>query len=108
MAFSLEAKRQLYAKIILVMATNSLYLSIIHEYKIDFTTVHQTKFVLILGFSQTRFDTDRGEEQIQTLPSPDLELGVLPRLIAELANRRKRVEAMLKDKNAPGQAYAGM
>ena len=61
MAFSLDAKRQLYDKIILVLASNSLYLNIIHEYKIYFTTVqtvHQTKFVLILGFSQTRLDTD--------------------------------------------------
>ena len=42
-----------------------------------------------------------GEEQIPPVPSPDLELGVLPRLIAELVNRRKRVKAMLKDKGAP-------
>ena len=63
------------------------------------------KFVLMLGFFQTRFDTNRPpkdrEEQIPTVPLPDLEPGALPRFIAELVNRRKRVKEMLKDKNAP-------
>ena len=39
MAFSLEAKRQPYNKMILVMASNSQHISIIQEYDIDFTTV---------------------------------------------------------------------
>jgi len=103
----LDPKRKLYDKIILVMDFNSLYPSIIQEYNIDFTTIQPVppnevrSYTVFSNQDSTLIASQSGEEQIPPVPSPDLEPGVLPRLIAELVNRRKRVKAMLKDKSAP-------
>ncbi|KAG8835098.1 DNA-directed DNA polymerase alpha catalytic subunit pol1 [Serendipita sp. 399] len=78
-----EPKRGLWDKIILVMDFNSLYPSIIQEYNIDFTTVE-------------RGSTEEAEDQIPEVPPSELPQGVLPRLIAELVNRRRRVKALMK------------
>ncbi|KAH6916400.1 DNA polymerase alpha catalytic subunit [Coprinopsis sp. MPI-PUGE-AT-0042] len=72
-----EPKRGLWDNYILVMDFNSLYPSIIREYNIDFTTVEPT---------------DEDEVQVAA--------GVLPRLIANLVNRRKQVKSLMKDKSA--------
>lgn len=79
-----EPKRGLWDKIILVMDFNSLYPSIIQEYNIDFTTVE-------------RGSGEEEEDKIPDVPPSDIAQGVLPRLIAELVNRRKRVKALMKD-----------
>ncbi|EIW58350.1 DNA-directed DNA polymerase alpha catalytic subunit POL1 [Trametes versicolor FP-101664 SS1] len=82
-----EPKRGLWDKYILVMDFNSLYPSIIQEYNIDFTTVEAVE------------DED-GEEKIPEPPSSEVALGVLPRLIATLVNRRRQVKSLMKDKKA--------
>ena len=83
-----EPKRGLWDKYILVMDFNSLYPSIIQEYNIDFTTIVAPE------------DDENGQEQMPELPNQGIEQGVLPRLIAELVNRRRQVKALMKDKKA--------
>ncbi|KAG8857126.1 DNA-directed DNA polymerase alpha catalytic subunit pol1 [Serendipita sp. 411] len=87
-----DPKRGLWDKIILVMDFNSLYPSIIQEYNIDFTTVE-------------RGNTEEAEDQIPEIPSSELPQGVLPRLIAELVNRRRRVKALMKGQGASESDY---
>ncbi|TFK23220.1 DNA polymerase alpha catalytic subunit [Coprinopsis marcescibilis] len=82
-----EPKRGLWDTYILVMDFNSLYPSIIQEYNIDFTTVESVE------------EDESGEGKIPD-PPPKQDLGVLPRLIANLVNRRKQVKSLMKDKNA--------
>ncbi|VDC06072.1 unnamed protein product [Peniophora sp. CBMAI 1063] len=87
-----EPKRGLWDRYILVMDFNSLYPSIIQEYNIDFTTVEKVE------------DED-GEEKIPEPPSKDVSLGVLPRLIATLVNRRKQVKSLMKDRSLDPARY---
>ncbi|QRV74151.1 DNA polymerase family B [Ceratobasidium sp. AG-Ba] len=82
-----EPKRGLWDKFILVMDFNSLYPSIIQEYNIDFTTIDKT-------------DDETVEDKMPDLPPPEAPLGVLPRLIATLVNRRKQVKGLMKDRGA--------
>ncbi|KAL7410542.1 hypothetical protein BDY24DRAFT_399400 [Mrakia frigida] len=84
-----EPKRGLWDKYVLVMDFNSLYPSIIQEYNIDFTTLSVV----------TQNDAD-GEETIPDVPSTDVPQGVLPRIIAQLVNRRREVKNLMKSKNS--------
>lgn len=79
-----EPEKGLYDKFILVMDFNSLYPSIIQEYNICFTTVE-------------RNDTD--ENTVPEVPEEQT-LGVLPRLISTLVQRRRQVKSLMKDKKA--------
>lgn len=74
----------LYDKIILVMDFNSLYPSIIQEYNICFTTV------------------ERAGLDDKTVPQVPQEqaMGILPKLISNLVNRRRQVKNLMKDKSA--------
>ncbi|KAK6353233.1 DNA-directed DNA polymerase alpha catalytic subunit pol1, variant 2 [Orbilia brochopaga] len=80
----LEPERGLYDKFVLVMDFNSLYPSIIQEFNICFTTVERA---------------DLPEDQVPDVPQ-DQELGILPRLISTLVERRKQVKGLMKDKRA--------
>ena len=83
-----EPERGLYDKFILVMDFNSLYPSIIQEYNICFTTVD-------------RVDAGPSEEEVvPDVPSRDLPQGILPKIIANLVNRRRQVKSLMKDKDA--------
>ncbi|KAF7309528.1 DNA polymerase [Mycena indigotica] len=84
-----EPKRGLWDKYVLVMDFNSLYPSIIQEFNIDFTTVEV----------EEQFN-EQGEEQI---PEPPVggEMGVLPRLIANLVQRRRLVKGTMKNRSTP-------
>lgn len=83
-----EPKRGLWDTYILVMDFNSLYPSIIQEYNIDFTTVE-------------RDDVEDGdEEKIPEVPAQETSQGVLPRIIANLVQRRRQVKGLMKDKTA--------
>ncbi|KAK0558719.1 DNA-directed DNA polymerase alpha catalytic subunit pol1 [Tilletia horrida] len=84
-----DPKRGLWDKHILVMDFNSLYPSIIQEYNIDFTTVHR--------IGPEFEDVDK----IPEVPSTDVDLGVLPRLISTFVKRRRAVKDLMKDRKAP-------
>lgn len=84
-----EPEKGLYDKFILVMDFNSLYPSIIQEYNICFTTVDRID------------ETDsNGEETVPDPPSRDVPQGVLPKIIANLVNRRRQVKSLMKAKDA--------
>jgi len=117
-----EPKRGLWDKYVLVMDFNSLYPSIIQEYNIDFTTlsvVTQTDVSFPLPFSLLRgivlieparadvssltflsFFQAEGSDTIPEVPSTDVPQGVLPRIIAQLVNRRREVKNLMKAKNS--------
>ncbi|KAJ6264276.1 hypothetical protein Dda_0420 [Drechslerella dactyloides] len=80
----LDPERGLYDKFVLVMDFNSLYPSIIQEFNICFTTVERA---------------DLPEDQVPDVPQ-ERELGILPRLISTLVERRKQVKGLMKDKRA--------
>ncbi|KAF8466428.1 DNA polymerase alpha catalytic subunit [Kalaharituber pfeilii] len=79
-----DPAKGLYDKFILVMDFNSLYPSIIQEYNICFTTVERT---------------DLDDDTVPQVPKEQA-LGILPKLISNLVNRRRQVKGLMKDKNA--------
>ncbi|KAF2145162.1 uncharacterized protein K452DRAFT_356464 [Aplosporella prunicola CBS 121167] len=82
-----EPEKGLYDRFILVMDFNSLYPSIIQEFNICFTTVE-------------RSDISEDDEKVPEVPSNSQELGILPRLIATLVNRRREVKKLMKNPSA--------
>ncbi|KTB23530.1 DNA polymerase alpha catalytic subunit A [Nakaseomyces glabratus] len=81
-----DPEKGLHTNYVLVMDFNSLYPSIIQEFNICFTTV------------------DRDVENIDELPevpSADKAQGVLPRLLANLVERRREVKKIMKTETDP-------
>uniref|UniRef100_A0A8D1EEM3 DNA polymerase alpha catalytic subunit n=1 Tax=Sus scrofa TaxID=9823 RepID=A0A8D1EEM3_PIG len=86
----LDPKVGFYDKFILLLDFNSLYPSIIQEFNICFTTVQRVA-------SEAEKVTEDGEqEQIPELPDPGLEMGILPREIRKLVERRRQVKQLMK------------
>ncbi|XP_041438950.1 DNA polymerase alpha catalytic subunit isoform X1 [Xenopus laevis] len=92
----LEPKVGFYDKFILLLDFNSLYPSIIQEYNICFTTVHREAP-----------STQKGEDQdeIPELPHSDLEMGILPREIRKLVERRRHVKQLMKQPDLNPDLY---
>ena len=88
-----EPEKGLYDKFILVMDFNSLYPSIIQEFNICFTTVD-------------RSDLSEEEDKVPEVPSEDADLGILPRLIRTLVQRRREVKKFMKDPTATSDQIA--
>ncbi|OLY81429.1 DNA polymerase alpha catalytic subunit [Smittium mucronatum] len=78
----LEPKKGLYEQYVLLLDFNSLYPSIIQEFNICFTTV-------------IRADDD----EIPQDPDPSLPMGLLPKLLKNLVDKRKQVKSLLKKPN---------
>ena len=89
-----EPEKGLYDKFILVMDFNSLYPSIIQEFNICFTTV-----------DRTASSENEHEERVPEIPH-DQAQGILPKLIANLVNRRREVKKLMKDKTASAEQIA--
>ncbi|XP_006835733.1 PREDICTED: DNA polymerase alpha catalytic subunit [Chrysochloris asiatica] len=86
----LDPKVGFYDKFILLLDFNSLYPSIIQEFNICFTTVQRVA-------SEAQKITEDGEqEQIPELPDASLEMGILPKEIRKLVERRKQVKQLMK------------
>uniref|UniRef100_A0A8D0G4W1 DNA polymerase n=1 Tax=Sphenodon punctatus TaxID=8508 RepID=A0A8D0G4W1_SPHPU len=89
----LEPKIGFYDKFILLLDFNSLYPSIIQEFNICFTTVH-------------RVSSDAGEqEEIPELPDSSLEMGILPKEIRKLVERRRQVKQLMKQTDLNPDLY---
>ncbi|KAM3836858.1 DNA polymerase alpha catalytic subunit [Vipera latastei] len=86
----LEPKVGFYDKFILLLDFNSLYPSIIQEFNICFTTVHR------MSFSVHKKTEDGEQEEIPELPDSSLEMGVLPKEIKKLVERRRQVKQLMK------------
>ncbi|XP_031752563.1 DNA polymerase alpha catalytic subunit isoform X3 [Xenopus tropicalis] len=92
----LEPKVGFYDKFILLLDFNSLYPSIIQEYNICFTTVQREAPTSQKGEDQ---------EEIPELPHSDLEMGILPREIRKLVERRRHVKQLMKQPDLNPDLY---
>ncbi|KAF9933576.1 DNA-directed DNA polymerase alpha catalytic subunit pol1 [Mortierella alpina] len=86
----LEPKKGFYDTFVLLLDFNSLYPSIIQEYNICFTTVKHDK----------EKDDD---DTLPDYPEPEVPTGILPKLLANLVERRREVKKLMK--NASGAKY---
>ncbi|KAM6143676.1 DNA polymerase alpha catalytic subunit isoform 1-T1 [Erethizon dorsatum] len=89
----LDPKIGFYDKFILLLDFNSLYPSIIQEFNICFTTVQR------VASESQKVAEDGEQEQIPELPDPSLEMGILPREIRKLVERRKQVKQLMKQQD---------
>ncbi|KAF4027243.1 hypothetical protein G4228_018762 [Cervus hanglu yarkandensis] len=95
----LDPKVGFYDKFILLLDFNSLYPSIIQEFNICFTTVQR------VASEAQRFAEDGEQEQIPELPDPSLEMGILPREIRKLVERRRHVKQLMKQQDLNPDLY---
>ncbi|KAF9100336.1 DNA-directed DNA polymerase alpha catalytic subunit pol1 [Mortierella sp. GBA35] len=85
----LEPKKGFYDQYVLLLDFNSLYPSIIQEYNICFTTV--------------KHDREKDDDTLPDYPEEGLPQGILPKLLANLVDRRREVKKLMK--NAIGAKY---
>ncbi|KAM8977106.1 DNA polymerase alpha catalytic subunit [Pelodytes ibericus] len=95
----LEPKVGFYDKFILLLDFNSLYPSIIQEYNICFTTVHR------VAYNAQKVREIEDQDEIPELPHPDLEMGILPREIRKLVERRRHVKQLMKQPDINSDLY---
>uniref|UniRef100_A0A8B9Q979 DNA polymerase n=1 Tax=Apteryx owenii TaxID=8824 RepID=A0A8B9Q979_APTOW len=95
----LDPKVGFYDKFILLLDFNSLYPSIIQEFNICFTTVQRMS-----SEAQKRAEVEE-EEEIPELPDPSLEMGVLPKEIRKLVERRRQVKQLMKQPDLNPDLY---
>ncbi|XP_061569459.1 DNA polymerase alpha catalytic subunit isoform X2 [Cololabis saira] len=96
----LDPKVGFYDKFVLLLDFNSLYPSIIQEFNICFTTVQREAH----NAKKKRTDEDDHEE-IPEIPDPDLEMGILPKEIRKLVERRKQVKTLMKQQDINPDLY---
>uniref|UniRef100_A0A8C5C1N9 DNA polymerase n=1 Tax=Gadus morhua TaxID=8049 RepID=A0A8C5C1N9_GADMO len=95
----LDPKIGFYDKFVLLLDFNSLYPSIIQEFNICFTTVQREAHV------QRRKGEDDESEEIPEVPDPDLDMGILPKEIRKLVERRKQVKQLMKQQDLNPDLY---
>ncbi|XP_072306789.1 DNA polymerase alpha catalytic subunit [Eucyclogobius newberryi] len=96
----LDPKVGFYDKFILLLDFNSLYPSIIQEFNICFTTVEREVYN-----SQKKKKEDGEMEEIPEIPDPSLEMGILPKEIRKLVERRKQVKQLMKQQDITTDQY---
>ncbi|KAL7840672.1 hypothetical protein AOLI_G00259950 [Acnodon oligacanthus] len=95
----LEPKVGFYDKFILLLDFNSLYPSIIQEFNICFTTVQREA-------PGSRKKTEEDDiDEVPELPDTDLEMGVLPKEIRKLVERRRHVKQLMKQPDLNPDLY---
>jgi DNA polymerase Pol2 len=92
----LEPKKGLYDTFILLLDFNSLYPSLIQEYNLCFTTIHDWA-----SFHARRNDAPESgdsavRENLPALPDEAEDTGVLPKVLRNLVERRRQVKGMMK------------
>ncbi|CAM9231445.1 unnamed protein product [Chrysoparadoxa australica] len=99
----LEPKKGLYDQYILLLDFNSLYPSIIQEYNLCFTTTNWSD--VMAEEDQAALAEGEADGAVPGMPLPDssLPLGVLPRVIKQLVERRAVVKKMLKGEKDPAR-----
>jgi DNA polymerase alpha subunit A len=103
----LEPKKGLYDKYVVMLDFNSLYPSIIQEYNICFTTVDRQPPTLT---SSGEGGSGGGEEEEEDGWLPEVptsggcdEMGILPRVIRHLVQRRRAVKNSMKSERDAGK-----
>ncbi|XP_030625392.1 DNA polymerase alpha catalytic subunit [Chanos chanos] len=94
----LDPKVGFYDRFILLLDFNSLYPSIIQEFNICFTTVQREA-------SGSRKKTEDDPDEVPELPDPDLEMGILPKEIRKLVERRRQVKQLMKQPDLNPDLY---
>uniref|UniRef100_A0AAR2JEC9 DNA polymerase n=1 Tax=Pygocentrus nattereri TaxID=42514 RepID=A0AAR2JEC9_PYGNA len=95
----LEPKVGFYDKFILLLDFNSLYPSIIQEFNICFTTVQREA-------PGSRKKTEEEDiDEVPEVPDSDLEMGVLPKEIRKLVERRRQVKQLMKQPDLNPDLY---
>uniref|UniRef100_A0A8C1IJB8 DNA polymerase n=1 Tax=Cyprinus carpio TaxID=7962 RepID=A0A8C1IJB8_CYPCA len=94
----LDPKVGFYDKFILLLDFNSLYPSIIQEFNICFTTVER-------GATNARKKTEEDDDEIPELPDQSLEMGILPKEIRKLVERRRQVKLLMKQADLNPDVY---
>uniref|UniRef100_A0A3B5AJM4 DNA polymerase n=1 Tax=Stegastes partitus TaxID=144197 RepID=A0A3B5AJM4_9TELE len=94
----LDPKVGFYDKFVLLLDFNSLYPSIIQEFNICFTTVQRE------AYNAQKKREDEAEE-IPEIPDSGLEMGILPKEIRKLVERRKQVKQLMKQQDINPDLY---
>nr|CBN81881.1 DNA polymerase alpha catalytic subunit [Dicentrarchus labrax] len=95
----LDPKVGFYDKFVLLLDFNSLYPSIIQEFNICFTTVQREAHS-----TQKKNEEDEAEE-IPEIPDSNLDMGILPKEIRKLVERRKQVKQLMKQQDINPDLY---
>nr|XP_060626106.1 DNA polymerase alpha catalytic subunit [Anolis sagrei ordinatus] len=96
----LDPKVGFYDKFILLLDFNSLYPSIIQEFNICFTTVDR-----VSPSQEKKTEDGGGEEEIPELPDSTLDMGILPKEIRKLVERRRQVKQLMKQPDLNSDLY---
>uniref|UniRef100_A0A4W6CIU8 DNA polymerase n=1 Tax=Lates calcarifer TaxID=8187 RepID=A0A4W6CIU8_LATCA len=94
----LDPKVGFYDKFVLLLDFNSLYPSIIQEFNICFTTVQRE------AHNAQKKNEDEPEE-IPEIPDSSLEMGILPKEIRKLVERRRQVKQLMKQQDINPDLY---
>lgn len=101
----LDPKKGLYDTFILLLDFNSLYPSLIQEYNLCFTTVHDWAVFHKKQVEGAKDDSNETEnesrEGLPAIPDESEERGVLPKVIKNLVERRRAVKGMMKRESNP-------
>uniref|UniRef100_A0A8C4HTT0 DNA polymerase n=1 Tax=Dicentrarchus labrax TaxID=13489 RepID=A0A8C4HTT0_DICLA len=89
----LDPKVGFYDKFVLLLDFNSLYPSIIQEFNICFTTV------------QREAHSTQKKNEIPEIPDSNLDMGILPKEIRKLVERRKQVKQLMKQQDINPDLY---
>ncbi|XP_023272748.1 DNA polymerase alpha catalytic subunit [Seriola lalandi dorsalis] len=95
----LDPKVGFYDKFVLLLDFNSLYPSIIQEFNICFTTVQRE------AHNKQKKNEEDEPEEIPEIPDSDLEMGILPKEIRKLVERRKQVKQLMKQQDINPDLY---
>uniref|UniRef100_A0A8D3E841 DNA polymerase n=1 Tax=Scophthalmus maximus TaxID=52904 RepID=A0A8D3E841_SCOMX len=94
----LDPKVGFYDKFVLLLDFNSLYPSIIQEFNICFTTVQREAH-------NTKKKEEDEPEDIPEIPDSNLEMGILPKEIRKLVERRRQVKQLMKQQDINPDLY---
>ncbi|XP_068200124.1 DNA polymerase alpha catalytic subunit [Antennarius striatus] len=94
----LDPKVGFYDKFVLLLDFNSLYPSIIQEFNICFTTVEREAH-------KAQKKEHEEPEEVPEIPDPSLEMGILPKEIRKLVERRKQVKQLMKQQDISPDLY---
>lgn len=98
----LDPKKGLYDTFILLLDFNSLYPSLIQEYNLCFTTIHDwAKFQHAQGNRDEKTDEEQVGENLPPIPDESEDRGVLPKVIKNLVDRRRAVKGLMKKETNP-------
>ncbi|KAG7225135.1 hypothetical protein INR49_014592, partial [Caranx melampygus] len=95
----LDPKVGFYDKFVLLLDFNSLYPSIIQEFNICFTTVQRA------AHNTQKKNQEDEQEEIPEIPDSNLEMGILPKEIRKLVERRKQVKQLMKQQDINTDLY---